>query len=146
MEDIEDKLFKDLCGNTSALIGARRRISGDSYLHSFQFRHEKRDFDMHFGWDYAEDAISHGEIFSVHNFHSLSYPEGHAFKYGTTWACNYCGKAQLDKPWWEIKVYKDGNQWVCVGKDFTNIQDSDGYAFGSTREEALNNYGRNHLS
>lgn len=40
----------------------------------------------------------------------------------------------------EIKTMKDGDAWCCIGKDFTDLQSSDDYEFGDTREEAVKNY------
>jgi len=40
----------------------------------------------------------------------------------------------------EIKTMKDGDAYCCIGKDFTDLQSSDDYEFGDTREEAVKNY------
>jgi len=37
-------------------------------------------------------------------------------------------------------VFLDGDQYCVVGPEFVSIAESDGYAFGSTREEAIANY------
>ena len=66
--------------------------------------------------------------------------KGHAFPYGGTWVCNTCNRSNLDAEWWKVKVYKDGNAWCCVNTDFEDLQASDDYAFGDTRNEALKNY------
>jgi hypothetical protein len=34
----------------------------------------------------------------------------------------------------------DGDQYCCVGPQFVSTEDSDCYAFGSTKEEAIANY------
>ena len=39
-------------------------------------------------------------------------------------------------------VFRDGDQFCVVGPDFVSMEDSDCYAFGSTREEAIANYAR----
>lgn len=41
-----------------------------------------------------------------------------------------------------IKVMKDGNSFCCVGEGFTNLQESNNYAFGDTFENAISNYER----
>jgi hypothetical protein len=38
-------------------------------------------------------------------------------------------------------VFLDGEQYCVVGPDFVSTQESECYAFGATREEALANYG-----
>ncbi len=37
----------------------------------------------------------------------------------------------------EFKCTPDGNSWCCVGAGFVDLQESDNYAFGDTREEAI---------
>jgi hypothetical protein len=37
-------------------------------------------------------------------------------------------------------VFVDGEQYCVVGPNFISIEDSDCYAFGSTKEEAVANY------
>ncbi|MBX3244116.1 MAG: hypothetical protein KF685_06635 [Acidobacteria bacterium] len=37
-------------------------------------------------------------------------------------------------------VFRDGGQFCVVGRDFVSVEESDCYAFGSTREEAIANY------
>ena len=88
----------------------------------------------------ANEMIAAGDIFSVHIFPHKNCT-GHAFPYGCTFVCNQCGNSRLDKPWWTIKVYQDGNAWCCVGLGFVDLQSSSNYAFGETREQAIENYG-----
>ena len=38
-------------------------------------------------------------------------------------------------------VFLDGNQYCVVGPEFISIEESDCYAFGATRDEAIANYG-----
>jgi hypothetical protein len=40
----------------------------------------------------------------------------------------------------EIKTIKDGDALCCIGKDFTDLQSSDDYEFGDSREEAIKKY------
>jgi hypothetical protein len=95
-------------------------------------------FDELRGWCKADDMIKAGEIYYTHTFphdcRELS------FKYGGSDVCNACGNQGLGKPWWNIKVMKDGNAWCVVGEGFENLQESDNYAFGDTKQEALDNY------
>jgi len=37
-------------------------------------------------------------------------------------------------------VFLDGEQYCVVGPDFVSTEESDCYAFGSTRQEAIANY------
>ncbi len=37
-------------------------------------------------------------------------------------------------------VFLDGDQYCCVGPKFVSTEQSDCYAFGSTKEEAIANY------
>ena len=138
------KLAQDvLKGNGgSAFAGFNRRVFGDSYADAFQYPHERQDREMYGGWALADRMISDGRLFCVHNFHKgYSGCDGHAFQYGGSWVCNTCNKSRLDREWWKIKVYKDGNAWCCIGTGFEDLQESDNYAFGNTRDEAIHNYG-----
>lgn len=37
-------------------------------------------------------------------------------------------------------IFLDGNQYCVVGPDFVSTEESDCYAFGTTREQAIANY------
>jgi hypothetical protein len=37
-------------------------------------------------------------------------------------------------------IFLDGDQYCVVGPDFVNVGESDCYAFGNTREQAIANY------
>ncbi len=37
-------------------------------------------------------------------------------------------------------IFLDGDQYCVVGPEFNSTEESDCYAFGSTREEAIANY------
>lgn len=37
-------------------------------------------------------------------------------------------------------IFLDGGQFCVVGPEFVGIDESDAYAFGSTKEEAIANY------
>ena len=39
-------------------------------------------------------------------------------------------------------VFVDGDQYCVVGPEFISMEESDCYAFGSTKEEAISNYAR----
>ena len=38
-------------------------------------------------------------------------------------------------------IFSDGDQYCVVGPDFVSMEESDCYAFGATREEAIANFG-----
>ncbi len=124
----------------NAMAGFNRKVSGWTYLEAFQGA-DRMNGQVSAGWSLAEKMINKGKLFYVHNFHKLDCEDGFAFQYGGYWVCNACGKKSVDRDWWKIKVYKDGNAWCCIGLDFENLQESDNYAFGDTREEAINDYG-----
>ena len=133
-----------MSGGGEAFAGFNRKIFGETYADAFQHARGEQYRHLYFGWTLADDMIHAGKIYSVHNFHnSHSNCHGQAFLYGGFWVCNSCGGKGVDKPWWVIKVMKDGDQWCCVGEDFENLQESGNYAFGSTFDEAIKNYGDN---
>ncbi|MBL8124954.1 MAG: hypothetical protein JNJ39_12675 [Blastocatellia bacterium] len=37
-------------------------------------------------------------------------------------------------------IFVDGDQYCCVGPEFVSIEESQCYAFGSTKDEAIANY------
>lgn len=37
-------------------------------------------------------------------------------------------------------VFIDGDQYCAVGQEFVSMEESDCYAFGATKQEALDNY------
>lgn len=132
---------RDQCG--SSIAGFNRCVLGIPYNDAFRYRNEQTNSQMQGGWNLAEKLIKEGGIYFVHNFHKShgDCPSGFAFQYGGFWVCNTCGGKGLDKDWWTIKVYQDGNAWCCVGLSFENLQESENYAFGDSREEAIASYG-----
>ena len=132
-------IFKNAGGQLSA--GFNQAIYGD-LLDITQPKEVIR------GYCKAENMIADGEVYYVHNFHKIECT-GHrpsdAFIYGGFWVCTSCGKKSIDKPWWIIKVERDGDSWCCKGENFINLQESDNYAFGTTREEAIRNYGNKYI-
>lgn len=129
-----------VCNGGSAGAGFNRCVSGETYFDAFKYPHEKTDAYLNDGWNLAQKLIDRGEIYYVQNFHRYDCKNGYAFPYGGTWVCNVCGKRDLMSDKWKIRVFKDGNQWCCVGIGFVNLQESTNYAFGNTREESIDNY------
>lgn len=124
--------------DTSFAGGFNQRVFGESFADT------TRAWDSAArgsGWWKADEMIQAGKIYFVHPF-----PHGtdrcHAFPYGGTWVCNGCGQSRLEKPWWRIRAFKDGSAWCCVGEGFEDLQVSDNYAFGDTRDEAITAYGQ----
>ena len=93
------------------------------------------------GWRLADEMVRAGKLYAVHNFHHSHECRGHAFPYGGSFVCNECGRTSLEKEWWTIKCYADGNAWCCVGADFEDLQASDCFAFGDSYDEAIKAYG-----
>ena len=65
------------------------------------------------GWDLAHGMIEKGKIFSL-----LKTESGEV----------------------EFKCFPDGDQWCCVGPEFENLQESDGYTFADSRKEAIEKF------
>ena len=122
--------------------GFNRRISGEVYSEAFQYPHERQNHYLRGGWDLADKLIDRGEIYYVNNFHHLDC-DGFAFKYGGTWVCNYCGCSNLNNEKWKVRVFKDGDAWCVVGLGFENLQESQNFGFGDTKEESLKDYWKN---
>lgn len=127
-----------------AYAGFNRRVFGEGFAEAFPTTESKYDRASVAGWELANRMIEDGRIFYVHNFHLKPFTPDRcfAFQYGGTWVCNGCGQKDLLREWWKIKVMKDGNAWCCIGTGFEDLQASDNYAFGNTRDEAIENYGR----
>lgn len=131
-------MAQDIFQNSSRLdreflAGFNSRVGGQNSLEQCDSVEFLRGFYR------ANKMINDGEIYFTKRF---SHPpcNGFAFKYGTTWVCNTCQREQLDKPWWNIRVQKDGDAWCCVGEGFSDLQESDNYAFGDTRDAAIKAY------
>jgi len=133
------KMAQDILTNPMAMGGEwcggfNSRILGDTYSESIGVGDRERLC----GWVSADDMIKEGRLFYRHIF-----PHGcgtHSFSYGGMQVCNSCNRDRLEKPWWAIKVYKDGDAWCVVGLGFEDLQSSDNYAFGGTKDEALSAY------
>ena len=121
----------EVCG------GFNSRILGETYTEACQYPNPDRTA----GWWKADEMIREGKCFFIERF---PHPpcSGYAFPYGGSWVCNSCGSNQLNKPWWTIKVEKDGSAYCCYGLDFVNLQESSNFAFGDTFQEAIANYGK----
>lgn len=132
--------YQDIFGlenwNAHVSGGFNSRVFGDT--HSQMFQGPSR-FERQQGWWLADEMIREGKIYFTHPFPHGSC-KSKAFTYGGTWACNDCNRDHLDKPWWNVRVFKDGTSFCVVGQGFENLQESDNYAFGDTKEEALDNY------
>jgi hypothetical protein len=138
---VENKfLYADKLINASsdALAGFNRRILGETYIEAC--RNGAANGSLIAGWDKADDMIMEGKIFYINPFpHHPCNVSG--FLYGGSWVCNSCGRSGLERDWWIIRVFKDGNEWMCLGENFVNIMESANYAFGKTKEDAIKKYG-----
>lgn len=128
-----------------AVCGFNSRIMGHSHSQCVdKVPHGPRWAQRSAGWTLADGMARAGKLYAVHNFHHSHECTGHAFPYGGKFVCETCtwpGYPSLEKPWWTIKCYPDGNAWCCVGPDFEDLQASDNYAFGDTYEAAIKAYG-----
>ncbi|MDH0749492.1 hypothetical protein N5D61_24515 [Pseudomonas sp. GD03842] len=116
--------------------GFNSRVQGVEFYSATRGSHQ---FERGEGWYAADEMIATGQIYFVHPFpHKNCRSSG--FVYGGTWACNECRTDGFQKPWWNVRVMKDGSAWCVVGEGFEDLQISDNYAFGDTRESALEAY------
>lgn len=123
-----------MCGFNKFIYGTGEPLLSD-YRDKSQWYAEQQ------GYDYAkkmakENGIAFTYIFKCNTEKKYCAP----FSYGGGFVCNNCGRNNLNKPWWKIKVEKDGNVFCCRGLDFQDLQSSNNYAFGDTFEEAILNY------
>lgn len=123
---------------TSFSCGFNQRIMGDTYS-QIACSSAWDKYDRLNGWNHADNMVNKGEIYYTHVFPHGDCT-GEPFTYGGTFVCNKCGRRDLKKPWWNIKVGKDGDAWCVWGEGFENLQESNNYAFGRTEEIALDNY------
>lgn len=102
--------------------GFNARLQGESFAKALEFVPQGWHWGQRCaGWDAANKMILDGKIYSVHRFEFLP-------------------PCTLWPEWWVVKVYKDGDEWCCVGEGFESLQESDNFAFGDTRDQALENY------
>ena len=142
MKSAQDFLKDTASGETRG--GFNSRIQGHTLLQTTEgIPSGSRWGQRSWGWEMADKMIKEGKIYFTHNFHQSHQgcEKGYAFPYGGTWACNTCNSDGFQKDWWNIKVFQDGDAWCCVGEGFENLQESDCYAFGDSREEAIGAYG-----
>lgn len=138
------KIAQDLLKYPGGLAAGafNSRVFGYTYNEVFDYP-ARPTLEATSGFYLAEKMIEEGRIFSTRRFgHKFGDKvcRGQAFPYGGSWVCNTCGQSGLKRDWWDIKVFKDGNAWCCIGIGFENLQESDRFAFGYTREEAIKNY------
>lgn len=119
--------------------GFNSRLFGDSYQETCGYPHPSHVVGSRAsGWEAANRMINNGKIFYRHIFtHDC---KGVSFNYGGTHVCNTCGRRDINKNWWIIKIVKDGDMFMVMGEGFKNLQESNNYAFGETKEQALMNY------
>lgn len=123
--------------HSSMIGGMNIRIEGGTFM---DLREHYDHSDMYPYFNKADEMINEGRIFFVYPFKCERERCPTRFQYGGFWACNSCNTHINTPDWWKIKVTKDGNQYCCVGNGFTNLQESDNYAFGETFQIAIDNY------
>ena len=122
MKTAQDYLADTVSGQMRG--GFNSRLHGEDFLTAMEHIPSGYEWGQRSsGWEAANKMVLNGEIFSVHRF-------------------EYLPQCTLWPEWWVVKVYKDGGAWCCVGAGFENLQESDNYAFGDSRDEALENYSR----
>jgi len=92
------------------------------------------------GFTAAEMRVCGGFLYYTHVFKCAC--GGTPVKVAGYWCCHDCGSPGIDSSWWNIKVCRDGDAWCCIGEGFNDLQSSDNYAYGDTREDAIEVYGR----
>lgn len=122
------------CGFNQFIHGDKSPIRSD-YGNAEQWHAELQ------GYDYARKMAETDGIAFTHIFKCGQSERCFPFNYGGLFVCNTCGLKSVDKDWWKIQVEKDGDQFCCHGLDFVNLQESENYAFGSTFNQAIENYG-----
>jgi len=130
------EIFKPSSLNANFGGGFNSRVQGVEFVNAVDgaYRAERMQ-----GWWKADEMIKAGKIYFIHPFpHRNCDLSG--FVYGGTWACNGCNTDGFQKPWWAVRVMQDGDAWCVVGEGFEDLQASDNYAYGDTREEALSAY------
>ncbi|PHS02154.1 MAG: hypothetical protein COA78_22165 [Blastopirellula sp.] len=106
-------------GDSHTNGGFNCRVSGGDSSENLQGARGEIYSRRFAGWELADGMIMEGKIFSI------MFPT--IFNESPTWQ--------------KARVQKDGDAWCCVGYTFENLQESDNYAFGDTRSEAIENYG-----
>lgn len=129
----QDILYEHFDIVTSSMIGGLNwRLEG----------YNEHDFDWKQN-DYAsyrlcDDMIKAGLIFYVEPFKCKC--GSHRYTYGGGWACDDCFNCVSTPDWWKVKIQQDGNAFICKGNGFVDLQESGNFAYGSTKEEAKENY------
>lgn len=144
MDDNRLRTADELLKNPTYLSGHylsafNDRLYGESYGDTVGYPHPPRAAgDRANGWNKADEMIGKGLVYYRHIFsHGCKTL---SFSYGGTHVCNTCGRSNLDKPWWNIRVQMDGDQYCVTGEGFIDLMESDNFAFGKTKKEALENY------
>lgn len=114
------KMAQDYMGRYSggeARGGFNSRLYGDSRSKTMDGipSPSERWGQRNAGWELADSMIWHGKIFS---------------------------RTKIGDKEIEFKCYMDGDAWCCVGPGFVDLQESDEYAFGETREEAIKSFSK----
>ena len=123
-------------GCAQSYCGFNRRVMVESISDMLRFKPTLQEFG---GYQLAEKLIAEGKIYFVNPFKCNQNDCPTRFQYGGFWACNTCYTHISTPEWWIIKVMEDGDSFCCVGKGFVNLQESENYAFGNSRDEAIEN-------
>lgn len=136
------KYAQDLIkANGNVCSGFNQFVNGSGYPKRGDYGDKNQWYSETQGYDYAKEMAKNEGLSFVHIF-ECGQSKCSPFNYGGFIVCNTCGKNNVEKEWWKIKVEKDGNEYCCHGLDFVNLQESNNYAFALTFELAIENYGR----
>jgi hypothetical protein len=122
----------------SEYVGGRVRGGFNQRIQGCSMPTEHTQLEELQGWSKADEMIKSGKIYYTHTF-SHNCREL-SFKYGGSDVCNACGLQGLGKDWWNIRVFKESDNWFCIGEGFIDVDESTNFGKGVTKEEALSNY------
>lgn len=132
--------------NVSINSGFNQFIHGNTSPKRSDYGSAEQWYQETQGYEFAKKMAKENAIAFVHVFKCGNSEKCFPFNFGGFFVCNNCGRKEVDKDWWIIKVEKDGNEFCCHGLDFVNLQESENYAFGKTFQEAIVNYEKVMLS
>ena len=66
--------------------------------------------------------------------------ESYTYKAWLAGAESLCKENEALKASTVLSCIQDGSAWICYGEGLIDIRESDNYAYGDSREEAISNY------
>jgi len=111
MKTAQHYLKDSASGNTRG--GFNTRLQGETQSENIDGARGQVWAERYAGWELADEMIRAGKIFS---------------------------EIKTERGRIKFKCFPDGNAWCCIGWGFVNLQESDNYAFGDTRKEAVDSF------